>query len=142
MEESNIVICENCYEENEATRLNCKKCGNRLYKNEEIKSATNFKIKEEKENSKTDNRVEIQYTNSSNSSNEVAEKFIIVVMLIKVIGYSAAFILGLSTMMNSNFLGGLLVAGGIAIGVWLSTLLYEAIAEGLNLLQDIKNKLK
>ena len=29
----------------------------------------------------------------------------------------------------------------IAVAVWLSTLFLEAIAEGLNLLQDIKNKL-
>ena len=142
MEESNIVICENCYEENEATRLNCKKCGNRIYKNEDIKSEAKTKINQKGDSGENHNINEMEYTNASNSSNEVAEKFMIVVMLIKVIGYSAAFILGLSTMMDLNFWSGLLVAGGIAVGVWLSTLLYEAIAEGLNLLQDIKNKLK
>lgn len=30
MEENNIIICENCYEENEATRTICKNCGAKL----------------------------------------------------------------------------------------------------------------
>ena len=37
----------------------------------------------------------------------------------------------------TGFLSGI----AIAITTWFSTLLFEAIAEGLNLLQDIKNKL-
>ena len=28
----NVIICENCYEENEATRTTCKNCGAKLYK--------------------------------------------------------------------------------------------------------------
>ena len=28
----NVIICENCYEENEATRTTCKNCGAKLYR--------------------------------------------------------------------------------------------------------------
>lgn len=34
--ENNVIICENCYEENEGTRKTCKNCGAKLYKNREI----------------------------------------------------------------------------------------------------------
>lgn len=32
----NVIICENCYEENEPTRKTCKNCGANLYKNYRI----------------------------------------------------------------------------------------------------------
>lgn len=37
MNENNIIICENCYEENEETRTNCRNCGAKLYNNNKEK---------------------------------------------------------------------------------------------------------
>lgn len=34
----NVIICENCYEENEASRNTCKNCGSKLYKNNSSKN--------------------------------------------------------------------------------------------------------
>lgn len=52
MEENNVIICENCYEENEITRDTCKNCGEKLYKdnitnsnNEVLKNNRNQKRK-------------------------------------------------------------------------------------------------
>ena len=74
--------------------------------------------------------------------NKVAEKFLIVVRTIKFLGYGAAIIagLGIMSMDDDMFLHGLLAAGVMALVTWLSCLLWEAIAEGLQLLEDIKNK--
>ena len=79
--------------------------------------------------------------------NRVAKKFKIVVTVIKILGYGYAilstllFILA-SALSNMVLLAvlGIVVGLLIAIGTWLACLMYEAIAEGLQLLQDIKNK--
>lgn len=141
MEESNIIICEKCYEENELTRNTCKKCGARLYKNN-IENDTKGGSTKKKSIPKKDNDVkEVEYIDSSNSSNTVAEKFILVVMITKFIGYIGAVILAIVFIGNGEPGLGILAGIVIAIATWFSTLLFEAIAEGLNLLQDIKNKL-
>lgn len=146
MEENNIIICENCYSENASTRTTCKECGAKLYKND-IENFNNEKFNNENPNKKrevaqnTKKKEEIQYTDSSNSSNTVANKFTLVVTIIKVIGYLGAFITAIMIMsigqVGIGFLSGIV----IAIITWFSTLIFEAIAEALNLLQDIKNKL-
>ena len=74
--------------------------------------------------------------------NIVANKFTLVVTIVKAIGYIVATVMGIMTMTSTNAFLGLLCGGAIAIATWLSTLIFEAIAEGLNLLQDIKNKLQ
>ncbi len=81
-------------------------------------------------------------TTTSNSSNIVAQKFAMVVSVTKIIGYILAFIFGLVMLdvSGDNFFIAILSGGIFALFVWFSTLLYEAIAEVLNLLQDIKNK--
>ena len=38
---NNIIICEKCYEENEATRTTCKSCGAKLYKNNTTRNSKN-----------------------------------------------------------------------------------------------------
>lgn len=146
MEENNIIICEKCYEENEATRSTCKNCGATLYHNERYKNKRKSKSEKEtknildnEENKNDDDAVD--YINASNSSNEVANKFLLVVAIVKAIGYVCAIITGLIIMTMDKFWLGLLVGLLIAVMVWSSTLIFEAIAEGLNLLQDIKNKL-
>ena len=166
MEENNIIICENCYEENEKNSKTCKNCGAQLYKNNEEKGKFLCKdcwkeISKEEYNKndgackecyierkniiaqtkKQESIKEKQYEDSSNSSNVVAEKFILVVLIIKILGYLGAIIIGAIYIGNIGFGPGLLIGGIIAISVWFSTLIFEAIAEGLNLLQDIKNKM-
>lgn len=88
-----------------------------------------------------ESKKEISYTNASNSSNTVANKFTLVVMITKVIGYLCAIIIGIVIIANDYFLTGIVTGIVIAVAVWFSTLIFEAIAEGLNLLQDIKNRL-
>lgn len=136
MEENNIIICENCYEENQANSTTCKNCGAKLYHNEETKESS------EKNNvSKNENNVDNEYINTDETStNKVAFKFLIVVNIMKILGYGASIIGFIAFMVQDE--GGFafltLIVG--AITTWLSTLLFEAIAEGLQLLEDIKNK--
>jgi hypothetical protein len=92
-------------------------------------------------NKNTVSNRKIEYTNSSNNSNRIADKFTLVVNITKILGYLCAIIIAIVMMINVSLWSGLLVGLVIAGIVWFSTLLFEAIAEGLNLLQDIKNKL-
>lgn len=89
-----------------------------------------------------ESKKEISHTSESNSSNKVANKFTLVVLITKIVGYLCAIICGLIFMGDEGFWFGLLIIVSIAIAVWFSTLIFEAIAETLNLLQDIKNKIK
>ena len=50
------------------------------------------------------------------------------------------FIIAIILIIAVNFWIGLVFGLLIAVMTWLSTLLFEAIAEIINLLQDIKNK--
>lgn len=56
--ENNIIVCENCYEENEATRKTCKNCGAKLYKNRNMKSEP---ITENDTNEENDDYIENGY---------------------------------------------------------------------------------
>lgn len=77
-----------------------------------------------------------------NAQNKVARKFNIIVTVTKVFGYFIAVLtMIITTSVTSNFGTGFLYGVSIAIATWLSTLLFEAIAEGLNLLQDINNRI-
>ena len=131
--------------------MRCKECCRDISK--EVYEKNNgycnicYKDRENIENEKKDfnkeKKSKVEYIDSSNSSNVVANKFKLVVRAIKIIGYAGAIIIGIMMMSIDyfGFLAGLLTGLGIAITTWFSTLLFEAIAEGLNLLQDIKNKL-
>lgn len=46
---NNTIICENCYEENEITRISCKKCGAKLYKNSELYEESKRIIEQQQE---------------------------------------------------------------------------------------------
>lgn len=83
---------------------------------------------------------EQDYINSSNSKNVVAEKFLLMSNIIHVIGYITAIIIGVIIMKEVNVLTGILTGIMIATFTWFSTLIFEAIAEVINLLQDIKNR--
>ncbi len=119
-----LIICNNCKAINRGERF-CHNCGNDLLEN---KAQNN---NEEKT---------IEYTDSSNSSNVVAQKFTIIVISTKVVGYILSIIVAIILMRVVKFWLGLIVGLLIADITWLSTLLFEAIAEIINLLQDIKNK--
>ena len=119
-----LIICNNCKAINRGERF-CHNCGNDLLEN---------KVQDNNEE-KT-----IEYTDSSNSSNVVAQKFTMIVITTKVIGYILSIIVAVILMNTIKFWVGLVVGLLIADITWLSTLLFEAIAEIINLLQDVKNK--
>ena len=94
MEENNIIICEKCYEENEGTRSTCKKCGAKLYKNVVEKGTKEYSDRKKITTEKKEPIIEENaYKDSSNSSNRIADKFVLVVTVSKVLGYLAAIIL-------------------------------------------------
>ena len=119
-----LIICNNCKAINRGERF-CHNCGNDLLEN---------KVQDDNEE-KT-----IEYTNSSNSSNVVAQKFTLIVVINKIIGYICSIVIAIILIIAVNFWIGLVFGLLIAVMTWLSTLLLEAIAEIINLLQDIKNK--
>lgn len=120
MEDNNIIFCEKCYKANESNRTTCINCG--------------APLKKEKLNHR-DNKMNIV-----NKTNKVAAKFSIIVSIIKFIGYLAsiiAFITFLS--LEETGLAFLYLICGSIVTLF-STLLFEAMAEGLQLLEDIKKK--
>ena len=77
--------------------------------------------------------------------NPVAAKFAGVAATIKTLGYGAAIVLALLIMASFDMEGeGVLLAFitglSIAVTTWFACLIWEAIAEALQLLEDIKNK--
>ena len=76
----------------------------------------------------------------------IAKKFNIVISVLKFLGYGAAIVMALAALFFI-FSGTFIVTAVLlfdalllSIGTWLACLSYEAIAEGLQLLHDIKNK--
>ena len=133
MENKELIICEKCYEENEITRNTCKYCGAKLYKNDNNKSSNSKnKIKDEET---------INYDDENEITNKVASKFSLLVGIMKFIGYSASFISFIALLSSEETGFAFLCLIGGAIFTWLSTLFFEAVAEGLQLLQDIKDKI-
>ena len=133
MENKELIICEKCYEENEITRNTCTYCGATLYKNDNNKSS-NSKNKIEDEET-------INYDDENEITNKVASKFSLLVGIMKFIGYSASFISFIALLSSEETGFAFLCLIGGAIFTWLSTLFFEAVAEGLQLLQDIKDEI-
>ena len=81
----------------------------------------------------------------TNEQNKIAKKFKAVVSALKILGYGAAILCAIAgflyffTSIESSITN-LISAITVAVGTWMACLFYEAIAEGLQLLQDIKNK--
>ena len=120
MEDNNIIFCEECFKANEPNRTTCINCGAPLKKGN---------IKHQ------NNRI-----NTLTKTNKVAVKFSIIISIVKFIGYLAsiiAFITFLS--LEETGLAFLYLICGSIVTLF-STLLFEAMAEGLQLLEDIKNK--
>lgn len=77
--------------------------------------------------------------------NPVAAKFAGVASTIKTLGYGAAIVLSLLIMVSCEMEGegvllALILGLIIAVSTWFACLMWEAIAEALQLLEDIKNK--
>lgn len=116
----------------------CKKCGRPLDRGD-IDYCRG--CVEEKNGQTVEQYQQKQYSEKEKSyTNTVASKFSLVVSIMKFLGYGATIIgfIALFSNEEQGFAFICLICGGIV--TWLSTLFFEAIAEGLQLLEDIKNK--
>lgn len=121
-----IVRCPQCNGDVSDKAKNCPHCNYQLNKYDEVERLRNS--------------VSVSSNNNRNAFNPVAKKFNLVVMIMKVLGYFSAFIGLIIFASMEQFWWGLLWCIVICIVTWLSTLIFEAIAEALNLLQEIRDK--
>ncbi len=127
MNENNIIICENCYEENEKTRTTCKKCGVKLYRQEELK---NESIREEStENEDIRDKMMGHFTNT----NKVA----LAIKVIAIVGAVIGVIYGCS-LFDSAYTEEIVIIY-IIVSIISAVFIY-ALGEIIQLLEDIKNK--
>ena len=124
--EDNIIICENCYEENEATRKTCKNCGAKLYKNEEKKSK---KSAEDVINEKNDDYIENNYYTKQN-------KVALVIKVIAIVGAIIGIIASCS-MFESTYTEGMAIIGIIASII--GGIFSYALGEIIQKLQNIED---
>mgnify|MGYP000041833151 CR=1 FL=1 len=126
----NVIICENCYEENEASRNTCKNCGSKLYKNNSSKN-------EEQKNSYN----ERYNTNISYTENNKMAKILRVVAIIEIVcGFIVGAILGDTFEIGYDYNWGLCI--GIIVAGVINGIFILGFAEIIQLLQDIKSKTK
>lgn len=126
----NVIICENCYEENEASRNTCKNCGSKLYKNNSSKN-------EEQKNSYN----ERYNTNISYTENNKMAKILRVVAIIEIVcGFIVGAILGDTFEIGYDYNWGLCI--GIIVAGVINGIFILGFAEIIQLLQDIKSKIK
>lgn len=136
MEENNIIICEKCYEENEATRSTCKNSGAKLYKgNIEKGTSKNKEHKREMEKNVLEDEVNVLEDEEYYTTNNVASIIKGLAVSIAVIGIIASIILGISM---ENFFIALL---GSIISI-LSVLLLYAVGEVIEILHDSRTNLE
>lgn len=126
----NVIICENCYEENEESRNTCKNCGSKLYKNNSSKN-------EEQKNSYN----ERYNTNISYTENNKMAKILRVVAIIEIVcGFIVGAILGDTFEIGYDYNWGLCI--GIIVAGVINGIFILGFAEIIQLLQDIKSKIK
>lgn len=126
----NAIICENCYEENEESRNTCKNCGSKLYKNNSSKN-------EEQKNSYN----ERYNTNISYTENNKMAKILRVVAIIEIVcGFIVGAILGDTFEIGYDYNWGLCI--GIIVAGVINGIFILGFAEIIQLLQDIKSKIK
>lgn len=80
------------------------------------------------------------YIEDNTIKNKIANKFKLVVNILKFLGYSGAILFVVISMIEGEGGYGILIGIGIAIATWFGCLFWEAVAEILQLLEDIKNK--
>lgn len=125
--EDNIIICENCYEENEATRKTCKNCGAKLYKNRNMKSET---ITENNTNEENDDFIE----NGYQKENKVALSIKVISIVGAVIGVIAS-----CSMFALSYTEGIAIIG--IIGSLIGGVFIYALGEIIQKLQNIEDNI-
>lgn len=124
--EDNIIICENCYEENEVTRKICKNCGTKLYRNGIDENAKKqIKNDDEYMNYKISNSY---YTNE----NKIALAIKVIAIISAVLGILASLLL---LTLDDN---GIIVMIGIVATIISSVFIY-ALGEIIQKLENIDN---
>lgn len=93
----------------------------------------------------TTEKNQVSNQHSIRHKNKIAGKFKLVATILKVLGYGGAILSAIAIMLVSEMkLEGILAGIGVALLVslitWFSCLTWEAIAEIIQLLEDIKNK--
>lgn len=121
-----IIRCPQCNEDVSDKAKYCPHCNYQLNKYDEVE--------------RLKHSVGISPSNIRNTFNPVAKKFNLVVMITKILGYFSAFIAMILFVSIKKFWWGLFGCVILCITTWFSTLIFEAIAEGLNLLQEIRDK--
>lgn len=134
--EDNVIICENCYEENEITRTTCKNCGAKLYRNRNMKSNEDREYEREQ---KSNIENEMFQTETIYVENNKIAVTLRVVAIIEIIGgFILGVILGNTFEIGYDFNWGLFV--GTVIAGFISGIFILGFAEVIQLLQDIKDR--
>lgn len=127
-----IVQCKSCGNNVSDKAKQCPHCGNTINGTNGIENIIN------------NARVRTETSNTINNNkriyNKVATKFNFVVWIMKFLGYVGGIISWIVFANLDNGLMGFVICIITCIITWFSTLLFEAISEGLQLLEDIKNK--
>lgn len=127
-----IIKCQNCGNDVSDKARQCPHCQAIINDTNGIENVlNNVKIRTETSNATNNNK---------RIYNKVATKFNFVVWIMKFIGYAGGVITWIALGNLGNGLVGFGICVLICIATWFSTLLFEAISEGLQLLEDIKNK--
>lgn len=124
---NNVIICENCYEENEITRTTCKNCGAKLYKN-------NINIKNVKEEFDDETENDIKDNNYYNE-NKIALAIKVIAIISFILGILASLLL--LTLIDS----GIIVIIGIVATIISSVFIYS-LGEIVQKLQNIEDNTK
>lgn len=127
-----IIKCQNCGNDVSDKARQCPHCQAIINDANRIENVLN-NVRVRTETSNTTN-------NNKRIYNKVATKFNFVVWIIKFLGYLGGIITWIVFANLDNGVMGFVICVLICIVTWFSTLLFEAISEGLQLLEDIKNK--
>ena len=144
---NNIIICEKCYEENEATRTTCKSCGAKLYKNNTNHLITLYTFKNNTTRNSKNEEKNYNYKENYNTNMDSTEinKMAKMLRVIAVIEIICGFIVGVALgdtfgvgYYGYDFNWGLCI--GIIVASFISGIFVLGFAEVIQLLQDIKDK--
>lgn len=126
-----IIKCQNCGNDVSDKARQCPHCKATINDTNGIENIiNNVRLRTETSDA----------TNNKRKYNKVATKFNFVVWIMKFLGYLSGIITWIALANLDNGLMGFVICVVICVVTWFSTLLFEAISEGLQLLEDIKNK--
>lgn len=136
MDENNIIICYNCYEENENTRTTCKRCGAKLYNNNAEK---NIEKQEKVENE----AIRKESTDNEDIRDKMMEHFTnvnkvaLIIKIVAIVGVIVGAGYG-CTLFDSAYTEEIGIVY-IIVSIISAVFIY-ALGEIIQLLEDIKNK--